>query len=75
MDITTTSEGFQLLPSMILIEPGDEKALSDAMIRLAGDEALRKDMGEAGRKLAAERYAFEHCLDLMEAVYTKAGAG
>lgn len=53
----------------ILIHPGDEVALADAIVRLAKDEKLRRSMGEAGRRLVAEKYDFEKCLDMMEAIY------
>jgi len=55
----------------ILIKPGDEAGLAQAIIRLATDKDLRRSMGEAGRRLVAEKYDFEKCLDRMEAVYRK----
>jgi glycosyltransferase involved in cell wall biosynthesis len=55
----------------ILISPGDEMALSQAMVRLADDAMMRRRMGEAGKKIAAERYDFEDCLDQMEDVYNQ----
>lgn len=53
----------------ILIAPGDEKALTAAIIQLAEDPIMRSRMGEAGRKIARERYDFEKCLDQMEGLY------
>lgn len=55
----------------ILIEPGDEKALTEAIVKLSGDPALRQQMGEAGRKIARERFDFDASLDLMENLYRK----
>ena len=40
----------------ILIEPGDEQALADALARLAADPGLRARFGAAGRQVAAERF-------------------
>lgn len=53
----------------LLISPGDENALTEAIIRLADDSILRQRMGEAGRKIARERYNFQDCLDRMENLY------
>ncbi len=59
----------------LLIPPGDEAALAEAILRLAQDGNLRQSMGKAGRRLVAEKYDFEKCLDKMEAVYQKVLAG
>ncbi|MCK5124887.1 MAG: glycosyltransferase family 4 protein [candidate division Zixibacteria bacterium] len=55
----------------LLINPGDVGALSDAMIELANNPALRKRMGEEGMKIASENYDEQACLDKMEAIYQK----
>jgi len=55
----------------ILIEPGDEQALTDALIKLADDPKLRRQMGEAGKKIARENYDFDKSLDLMEQLYRR----
>ena len=39
-----------------LVQPGDVNALSDRLIRLLNDEALRTSMGQAGRKHAEENF-------------------
>lgn len=36
--------------------PGDEAALAQSLVQLAGDEALREAVGRANRQLARERY-------------------
>lgn len=41
----------------LLVEPGDDHALADALAKLAGDPALRKRMGEAGRLRAEKLFA------------------
>jgi glycosyltransferase involved in cell wall biosynthesis len=43
----------------LLVEPGDATALAEAILRLLGDDSLRKRMGEAGRQQAAARYSWE----------------
>ena len=41
----------------------DEEALVQALERLLGDAALRRQMGEAGRRRARERYGWQHVVD------------
>jgi glycosyltransferase involved in cell wall biosynthesis len=41
----------------LLVEPGNDRALADAIQKLAGDPALRKRMGEAGRARAEKLFA------------------
>jgi glycosyltransferase involved in cell wall biosynthesis len=41
----------------LLAEPGDAAALTEAMLRLARDPALRRQMGEAGRGRAIDEFA------------------
>ncbi len=55
----------------ILIEPGDCDALTEAMILLGNNAGLRYKMGQAGRKIAQQRFDEEICLDKMETVYQK----
>lgn len=40
----------------LVIRPGDPDALRSAMLRLAGDENLRKQMGQAARRRFEERF-------------------
>ena len=41
----------------LLIASGDEGALADALVRLAGDPALRASLGQRGRARAQEEYS------------------
>jgi len=40
----------------LLVPPDDAKALSEALLRLAGDRSLRETLGRAGRRLVEERF-------------------
>jgi rhamnosyl/mannosyltransferase len=44
----------------LLVEPGDAGALRDAILRLRDDPALRRRLGDAGRRRAIERFGWEH---------------
>jgi glycosyltransferase involved in cell wall biosynthesis len=52
----------------LLCEPGKVDELSSAMVRLAGDEELRRRMAEAGVRRANEFFSVKRHLDRMEAV-------
>ena len=41
----------------LLVEPGNEQALAQALNRLLGDPALRTRLGEAGRRRVAEEFS------------------
>jgi glycosyltransferase involved in cell wall biosynthesis len=53
----------------LLVAPRDPAALAAAIERLAGNEGLRRELGEAARKRCVEGYAFERMLDRMEVIY------
>ena len=55
----------------ILVPPGDERALADAICGLLVDEDRRIAMGAAGRALAA-RYSWEGIAERLEAIYERA---
>jgi phosphatidyl-myo-inositol alpha-mannosyltransferase len=56
----------------VLTPPGDESALVDAVVALLADEARRRDLGAAARRLAEERYSWDRIgrrlLDVYERV-------
>jgi|SRR5438876_394338 len=54
-----------------LFKPGDVEALRESLIRLAGDPALRRRMGEAGRARALERHGVDRMVKAYEALYLK----
>jgi glycosyltransferase involved in cell wall biosynthesis len=55
----------------LLVRPGDVDGLREALTRLAGDPALRRRMGEAGRARVAERHAVDGMVKAYERLYFK----
>lgn len=53
----------------LLVEPGKADRLTEALLRLAKDPALRRRMGEAGRARALERFTEERMLEGTAEVY------
>jgi glycosyltransferase involved in cell wall biosynthesis len=56
----------------VLVEPGDPRALGDAIVALAHDPARRRALGEAGRRRAAALYAWDRVADGYERVLARA---
>jgi glycosyltransferase involved in cell wall biosynthesis len=52
----------------LLCRPGDVDGLTQAILDLAGDEALRHRFGEAGRKRATKHFNVDRHIDRMESV-------
>jgi glycosyltransferase involved in cell wall biosynthesis len=52
-----------------VVPPRSPEALAAAILRMAGDEALRRRLGEAGRVRAGRRYSLEACIDRYDALY------
>ena len=53
----------------LVVPPQDAAALAAAIERLAGNEGLRRELGEAARKHCVEGYSYERMLDRMENIY------
>jgi glycosyltransferase involved in cell wall biosynthesis len=53
----------------LLVPPQDDAALAAAIERLAGNEGLRRELGEAARKHCVEGYSYERMLDRMETIF------
>ena len=53
----------------LVVPPQDSVALAGAIERLAGDEGMRRELGEAARKHCVEGYSYERMLDRMENIY------
>lgn len=58
----------------LLVEPGDARALAEAMSKLWDDEGYRAKLGEAARA-HAESFTWERCLAATERVYSDALEG
>ena len=59
----------------LLVPPRDIAALAAAILRLAGDPALRATLGAAARRHCEANYSYERMLDRMEAAYHHVLAG
>jgi glycosyltransferase involved in cell wall biosynthesis len=53
----------------LLVKPGDEQALAQALNRLLGDPPLRARLGEAGRRRVAEEFSVRQMVDKTVALY------
>lgn len=56
----------------LLVPPEDPAALAAALIRLAGDGALRRRLGEAGLAAYHQRFTAERMAEIAEAAYREA---
>jgi glycosyltransferase involved in cell wall biosynthesis len=56
----------------LLAPAGDAAAVAKALDRLAGDEALREQLGAAGRAKAEREWSWPHLVDRMDAAYAEA---
>ena len=57
-----------------LVPPGDEAALTEAIVAMLGDEDRRAAMGRAARTLAEERYSWNDVARRLEELYVRAAA-
>ena len=53
----------------LMVPARDAAALAAAIERLAGEEGLRRELGEAARKRCVEGYSYERMLERMESVF------
>ncbi|KAG1255875.1 hypothetical protein G6F65_016558 [Rhizopus arrhizus] len=72
-DVGGVSEMFRNGDTGILVPPKNPQALTDALQRLIDDPALRRRMGDAGRKMVWEEAVFSpaRLAETTEAVYLK----
>jgi len=56
----------------LLVETGNWRDFGEAMLRLAGDEALRQQLGESGRRRAAALFNWDRIADQYEEVLRRA---
>jgi glycosyltransferase involved in cell wall biosynthesis len=55
----------------ILVPPGDQRSMADALAQVAGDSPLRERMGAAAREHVRERFSSERLIDDVERLYTQ----
>ena len=58
--------------SGLLVEPGDDKALSDAIIRLLSDAEEARRLGESGRHRVETEFTWKHSAAKLRAIVHKA---
>jgi glycosyltransferase involved in cell wall biosynthesis len=56
----------------LLVPPGDERALADALTRLLGDSALARSLGEGGTRLLRDSFSWDRIVERWEEVYERA---
>ncbi len=54
----------------LLVPPGEPDPLADGIISLLKDQELASRLGEAGRKLAEERFALSRTVEDVDQFYT-----
>jgi len=74
--------GVGVIPELVVdgetgfvVEPGDPAPMSDAILRLLGDEGLARRMGEAGREVASVLLSPDAFVRGLESALDSAGAG
>lgn len=58
----------------LLVRCGDVSGLADALVRLAGDLALRQRLGKAGKERCGREFRWEDKLQLVRRVYLEAAS-
>jgi colanic acid biosynthesis glycosyl transferase WcaI len=58
----------------MLIQPGDPESLVKAILQLAGDASLRKELGEKGRRYAVEHFSKKQILEVFTGKITELAA-
>jgi glycosyltransferase involved in cell wall biosynthesis len=58
----------------LLVPPGDERALANAITRVLSDRALARRFGDAGRERLREEFSWDRIVARWEAVYARAHA-
>jgi phosphatidylinositol alpha-mannosyltransferase len=60
--------------SSVLVPPGDERALAEALIAVLEDDARRAALGAAGRRLVEEKYSWERIAGRLVEIYEELAA-
>ena len=59
----------------LLVPAGDTEAMAAAIVRLLGDEALRAQLGAAGKKLVEQEFTASAMVRKTNELYEALGAG
>ena len=54
-----------------LLQPGDLDALTDRLLQVASDFALRERFGRAGQEFVRKRFSVEQMVDQLHSLYLK----
>ncbi len=55
----------------LIVDPGDTRAMTEALVRLCADPELRRLMGDSARERAQERFSEEAMVDSYERLYRR----
>jgi glycosyltransferase involved in cell wall biosynthesis len=55
----------------LLVPPGDESALAEALTRVLGDSAVARSLGDGGHRLLRETFSWDRIVDRWEDVYAR----
>jgi glycosyltransferase involved in cell wall biosynthesis len=58
----------------LLVSPGDEAALAEAITRVLQNPSLAKSLGDAGRRLLDTTFSWDRIVERWESVYARAAA-
>jgi glycosyltransferase involved in cell wall biosynthesis len=68
-DLPYCKEWFVARQNGLLVPARDARRLSDAIVELCADRALRRQIAVAGRDLVEQRADYERCTDALESLY------
>jgi phosphatidylinositol alpha-mannosyltransferase len=72
--VASDIEGYRLVmttESGVTVPPGDERALTAAIVELLADEPRRRLLGAGARRLAVDRYSWDDVAARLEAIYER----
>ena len=58
----------------LLVPPRDPRALAQALLRLARDPELARELGERGREMVLQQFQWKDCVSQMEELYASLAA-
>lgn len=70
-----SADGVKQGETGLLVEPGDEAALADALVQALGDDALHARMRAASRRFALEQFSITRQAARLETIYDEVSTG